>query len=435
MLPSFFNYTITLSFVTIDDAPFNKEIRNYVWTYGVNQVTVPLSITFRLPKDYTPLQYANGSSKTADNQYTIFNWNFAQGDNISCFVVFMPFSIEPTVRSMAVTFEPQTNSPSSASIQIFSMTYDLVGTVMIWNVSLVMPINIPFPDNVSGTEVQSVYDGQGKCEFHTETLNPETSAVLGKYNVKDNMVTLYPRNTYSGSTQKFDVTITLFVPNNSSDESLKPYIPFWQPYTGYSGIAFNFRDSPTLHLNLTDYFNVTFVFPAGTGDFSSPNGERLVIGTIDGQQAVFYNYNSPITLPRTQWVVLFDTLSLKDFYIFAWINNLFLGIAVAILGVAIKRKKFQNEIVLPESFLVGVLLFLLFAAISANTGEFFYLPWFPMFITFSWILECSLSGVVLLLLWLFFRKRRAARKLRNQPEFEITVPMKMLNQKGTSNPD
>jgi hypothetical protein len=433
-VPAFFNYTITLYFKTIGDATFRSEIGNFAWTYGTKQVSVPLSITFRLPKDYTPFQYANGSSKTADNQYTIFNWNFAQGDNISCFVVFLPFSIEPTVRSMGITVEVLSNSANSGLKETFNMTYDLVGTIMIWNVSLIMPIYIQFPNNMNGTQVESVLDGQGQCQPRTEPIDPNSINPLGKYFVDDQnkLVTIYPRNSYQDITQKFDVQITFIVPNNSSNNAIDPHIPFYEPYKGSASLVFYWGNSSSLHLNMTGSFQVTFIFPLGVDSFSSLDREQLVLGeTEDHRATVTLNYNSPINMPKNQWVILFDTTSLKNFYLFAWINNLLLSIAVTILVVAIKRTKFQSEIALPESLSVGVLLFLLFASVSANTGGFFYLPWFPIFIVFSWVLEVSLSVVVLLLLWQFYKKRR---RITKKPEdliaFKITVPIKMFNHKG-----
>ena len=300
-IPPFFEYRITLHFKTIDDAKFFDEINNFAMAYTETQtgVPVPMRVTFRIPKDYSVFQQTEASTNSVDNQYKSFTWNF-EGKDVHCQVVFMPFSFEPNVRSIAVTVEALTISPNSGLRETFSMTYDLIGTVIIWNFSLVMPIYVPFPSNMSGTEVESVFDGQGECALHTEPINPDTSNPLGKFFV-DNMnklVIVYPRNSYQDATQKFDVQVTFIVPNNSSDNSIDYDIPFWEPQKGFMGLFFDFQNSPLLHLNMTGNLRVTFVFPSGVDSFSSSDGESFVEGEEGGKPTVTFLYNSPIVLPK-----------------------------------------------------------------------------------------------------------------------------------------
>lgn len=432
---AFSNYKISLYFQTIGDVSFDNSVNGYGYYVGVPHSILPVTVDIRLPQSYTLIKHSVGSTVISEQQFTELQWTSTEGEPLDCLVYFMPFSIEPTVRSMGITVEVLSNSANSELKETFNMTYDLIGTVMIWNVSLVMPIYISFPTNMNGTQVESVFDGQGQCELRTEPIDPKTIDPLGKHFVDNpnRIVTIYPRNSYQDITQKFDVQIAFTVPNNPSNESIDPHIPFYEPYKGHTSLVFYWGNSSSLHLNMTGNFQVRFIFPRGVDSFLSSEGEQFRLGeTEDSRATVTFNYNSPIDMPKNQWVILFDTISLRNFYLFAWINNLFLVIAVIFFAVAVKRMKFQSELALPESVLVGLLLSSLFVSVSANTREFFYLPWFPIFIVFSWVLEVSLSVIVIFLLWQFYRKRRIIEKPKGLTEFKISVPIKMFNRNSAN---
>jgi len=419
-IPAFFEYRITLHFKTLDDVKFGEEISNYAMAYTENQIPVPMTVTFRLPKDYSIFQHTEGANETIDGTYKIFVWKFDQGENVQCVAIFMPFSIAPTVRSMGITIDMETNSPNVGLIETFDMTYDLTGIVMIWNVSLIMPITIPFPANSSNTVVESVSDGQGPCEYHTQPINQTEGSPLGKYFIDyaNNVVCVYPRHSYQDSIEKFDVQATFLVPNNSSDENGKPNVQFWQPYRGAASLFFNFSDLPFLHLNMTGTFRVTFLFPSEDEPISSLDGESFVLTSTDNKPTVTFNYNSPISLPKTQWVVFFDNIPLRTFFMNEWLNNVLLFFPVALLAYAVKIRKFESKIAVKEGILEIISLGSLFALVIENIREFLLLNSYPLFIVASLVIEVLLSATMLFLVWKFYKKRKLTQ---NIVDYHITV--------------
>ena len=401
-VPSSFEYRITLHFKTTDDVRFDDKVNNFVMAYVQNQIPVPMTITFRLPNDYSVFQQAEGASKSTGGQYNLFKWDFDQGENVQCYAVFLPFSIQPTVRSMGITIEALTSSVNSGLRETFSLTYDLIGTVMIWNVTLVMPINIPFPTNINGTWVESVIDGKGACELRTEPINQKTGDPLGKFFVDNTnkLVTVYPRNSYQDVTQKFDLEITFVVPNDPSDNNISVDIPFWEPYKGFTGLVFNFYDSPLLHLNMTGTFRVTFVFPSGVDSFSSPDGESFVEGEEGGKPTVTYLYNSPINLPKKQWVVLYDTISRRNFLTNQEINILLLIVALGSIVIVTKTLKTKTK-----KALVGLLLTLApLTLVIENFREFVVLGWFNFFVIVCTVIEVLFSIGVIAFIIRFYKE-------------------------------
>jgi len=414
-IPSFFEYRITLHFKTIDDVKFLDEINNFVMSYTETQTgsPVPMIVTFRLPKDYSVFQQTQGANKTIDNQYNSFTWQFAQGRNVQCSAVFMPYSIQPTVRSMAFIIEALTPSAKSMLRETFSMTYDLIGTVMIWNISLLMPISVGFPNNMSGTEVESVFDGQGICELRTLPIDIESDNPLGKYFVDNNnkLVKIYPRNTYQDETQKFDVKITFIVPDNPSSDPDDPNIPFWQPYRGFIKFTFNPNNSSILSLNITGNFKVTFVFPPEQDPVSSIDEEPIALGkSEDGRTTAIFNYNSPINLPKESWGVIFDNISQRDFYNYQLANILVLIISIVVVTIAFllvsKTVLFQTNIGVFEGVFELISLSAILGSVVMNFKDFIVLGWFDLWIVTCVIIQFLCSAILIILMLCFYRKRK-----------------------------
>jgi len=397
-VPAFFNYTITLSFKTIDDAQFRNEIGNFVWSYGANQVSVPLSITFRLPKDYTPLQYADGSSKTIDNHYTIFNWNFAQGDNISCFVVFMPFSIEPTIRSMKLTVNiPSYWPPSSSMKQTFEMTFDLPSVVMIWNLSLNIELPMAFPEtNFSSIQVESVFDGQGQCEpLTTRPISSTQNSQTGHFFVDyiKGIVFVYPRPSYQDKFEQFYVKVTFTAPSNYTPDESDPKIPFWQPYRGFVRQVFNYTlpTQPPLkwHLNLTDSFEVEVILPPGTESAISEGSQPILGRTEDNRQTATFVYNSPITIPDHEWTVEFDNIMLRNFSVQQLITLFLFALPFVFLVIVNKFSKPKSKLAFLEAFPVAFLAY----RVVEDMSQYLTLPKLGGFFLLCAILELILVAI------------------------------------------
>jgi hypothetical protein len=424
-IPSFFEYRITLHFRTIDDVEFLDEISNFVMSYTETQTgsPVPMIVTFRLPRDYSVFQQTEGANITIDNQYNSFTWQFTQGRDVQCFAVFMPYSIKPTVRSMAFTIEALTPSARSMLRETFSMTYDLIGTVMIWNISLVMPISVGFPNNMSGTEVESVSDGQGVCELRTLPIDVESGDPLGKYFVDNSnkVVKIYPRNTYQDETQKFDVKITFIVPNNSSSDPDDPNIPFWQPYRGFTKFTPNFdpNNSSILLLNITGNFKVTFVFPPEQEPISSIDEETFALGkSEDGRTTAVFNYNSPINLPQESWGVIFDNISQRDFHNYQSANILVLIIGIVVVSVALllvsKTALFQTNIGVFEAVFELISLSAILGSVVVNFKDFIVLGWFDLWIVTCVIMQFLFSAILIILMLYFYRKRKTIERINPQ---------------------
>jgi hypothetical protein len=409
---AFSNYKMSLYFQTIGDVSFDNSVNGYGYYVGVPHNILPVTVDVRLPKNYTLIKYSVGSTVISEQQFTELQWTSTEGEPLDCLVYFMPFTIEPTVRSMGITIDVLSNSVNSGLNETFTMTYDLIGTVMIWNVSLVMPINIPFPSNESGTQVGSVFDGQGQCELRTTPIDPELINPLGKYFVdnKNKWVTIYPRSSYQDVTQKFDIQITFTVPNNSSDNTVHPDIPFYEPYKGFTSLVFNFQNSPMLHLNMTGNFKITFIFPQDVDSFSSLDGEPFVETEQGDKPTVTFNYNSPINLPKEQWVILFDNTLQRSFFIFQWYNISLLVVAVFVLGIVKRFYRFKSKMKTAEAIFEIIPIAALLTAVGENGREFIVLGWFDWFVITGLIIEILLSIVAAFFMVQIYKKRASIKE-------------------------
>lgn len=110
-----------------------------------------------------------------------------------------------------------------------------------------------------------------------------------------------------------------------------------------------------------------------------------------GKPTVTYNYNSPINLPKEQWVVLFDNISRRDFLTNQEANILLLIVALVSIVIITKILKTKTK-----KALVGLLLTLAPVTwVIENFKEFVVLGWFSFFVVICIVIEILLSiGVI-----------------------------------------
>lgn len=413
-LQASFEYKLTISLENIGDVEFDASYRNYGHYIGVpDTILAEGTVDIRIPKEYSINQYSTGCDIFSEEQHTVLRWTKNRHESLDCLVYFMPFKIEPVVRDIEFTIEALTHSPNSRLRHTFSMTYDLTGTVMIWNVSLVMAIPVSFPNNVSGVEVESVYDGQGSCQERTQPINTENDNPLGKYYVdnKNKIVNIFPRNTYQDETQKFDVTVVFSVPNNSSLESIDHDIPFWQPYKGYVFLDLSSKDFFILPLNITGNFKVTFIFPPEEDPKLSINEEVISFGLSEnGRKTAIFTYSAPLDIPEERFGVIFDNISQRDFYnsqvASVYVLLVSLGAVSVLLILVMKKDWFKKRSGYVKRGLelltsAGVLGFAML-----NFKEFIFFGWFDVWVSICVTIQFSLSIIITILMVVYYKETK-----------------------------
>jgi hypothetical protein len=424
VVQAFFNYKITLYLETIGDVGFDSSMESYGYYVGLINPSLPTTVVVRLPESYSVIQYSVGCTTATEQGYMLLQWTSTEGESLDCLVRFMPFSIEPTIRSLKLTMDCPSYWPPSSSMKLtFEETFDLPSVVMIWNLSLIIELPVSFPSriNASSIQVESVFDGQGQCERLTSRpVSATQNSQIGHFFVdyKDSVVLVYPRPSYQDRFEQFDVKVTFTVPNNSPSNDYDPKIPFWQPYRNRMVQAFNLTvqtDSPIKwHLNLTDSFQVEFILPSGTEPFSVGGDQPAFGSTEDNRRTATFVYNSPTSLPANKWIVMFDIISFKDFFTYLVINIVGLSVAVVVLAIVTKIYKFKTKM----AWLETVPIFALLSSTGENVREFFVLEWSDWFVETCIVIELLLSLVMIVFVKNLYQKRKPNK---------FTVPVNRKN--------
>ena len=391
-IPSNFTYKLTLHFRNADAAQFLTDMSSFELGYSANaDALFSTTVILRAPKEYTIVPLVAGAVKTSDNNYQAYIWNYGKGEAVTACISFLPFPTLRTVRTMSVTMEQLTKDPNSGLREVLAMTFDSKSNVSIWHVSLIMPLVISFPNSDKNAQVESVSDGQGECERHTEPLDSTINS-LGKYYVDNQkqQVIIYPRSSYTDEVQKFDVTIN-FLFYNARGEASSPNIPFYEPYKTYSVLSFNFNNLPTLNLDLTGSFTVKLIFPQGYDSFSNADNERFKVISEDGHPAIIFNYNSPTNLPKTEWITLYDDTAFRDYFV-QQVANISL-LVIALVGIVLVMLLYKKKT--KKAWMALVLTLAPVLWMGANLRDFIVLPYHSYPIVIACIgIEVSLSFII-----------------------------------------
>lgn len=415
LIPANFEYKLTLKFSSVGDCYFLKELGAFGFGYGANQTgrNIPINVTFKIPNGYQVILASDNAEKSNDGSFESYNWQ-TQSETFYFCLTFLPFSTVATVRSLEVRVEALTSSPTNGGLkETLKMTYDAVGTVLIWNYSLRIPVNIPFPSSMSGCEVLSVFDGQGKCQPRTEPIDVEKIDPSGKYYVDTlrHVVTIYPRDTYQDTTQRFDLEITFKSPNDPSvgylENSALSLLDTLNPYKGVMSLKFDFFNTTYLQLGLTGNLKVEFVLPQGMDSPSSADNDSFIQSMEDNNLVITFNYDSPICLPKQEWTIFFEKTELRNYFMNQCFNIFLLLLAAAIITIVMKFVKFQKKIEAIEGFVESVLLVALFGSVGNSIYSFISLSSYRLLIWVCFVLEIAFSLIVIILIWKFYTQRKA----------------------------
>lgn len=413
LIPSPCEYEITLHFRSIDESRFHQEIGQFAWLYKGSQTALPLSIEYRLPKDYTILQCSANVVEIEKDNFTILHWNLAQFDDVNVYALFMPFDARITINSIKVLVEPSSLKPNGEIQVTFQESLGITGVAIIWNVTttLEIPISFPIVDNHNLTSILVVNDGQGECKpLRERPLGVTDNSELGHYfaDFKNNVILIYPRPSYQGKFQEFDISVTFSIPNEPFGKEGNQRISFWEPYKGFMFTSLNYSVPKNWKLNLTDSFKIIFILPKNT-EFASSDGEPYKLGNLNDRDTVEFNYNSPISLPKDNWIVLFDNISSRQFYFYQVYTNMLLLGSVIVILLILKSNKFAKkmsttiiiELLAPTTILIGLVI--------KNIGEFLISGYSNWFVGILLVIEVLLCVMFVRYMVIFYKKQKTYR--------------------------
>ncbi|MCW4015378.1 MAG: hypothetical protein NWF06_03330 [Candidatus Bathyarchaeota archaeon] len=391
-----FEYRVTLHFVVVG-AEFDNEINHFVWHYNLNTLSNPMSVTFKLPKAYEFFEWLNGTVNDSDNRQTTFHWNFTEGEPVNCLVIFVPFSLDRTITSIEITADIPIYSDDTSLEETIKLIYNLPVEIMIWNVTINIPVKISFPLYSTPVKVKSVFDGEGECEEIEGKLSEYTlmdNEFLGQYYEDDvnRCVWVFPRQSHQNELAKLEVEVTFIVPNIAvkGEYEIEP----WEPYRGYTGLLFNFSEIDFWKIDLTGNFEVKFILPPDVEIITSNPNENIIRDAEENRKTLSFVYNSPTKIPEHEWLIVFDNLPLRTFTTNQIINIIVLSVyAVFLFGI----NKFFN-INLTVAIVEILPVTALTIRIVDDLNKFFNLSHHNLFFSICMVLEVALLLLIIFLL-------------------------------------
>lgn len=364
-------YILTLNYTTKNAVFFDNSSSAFQWGLTITNGEYPMSVHLNLPQDFSSIKTTLGANETSEGLYKEITWNVQPHEKIDCRAQFLPFTIQPTVTSIRLTSQVMSNNNVNSAIRmIFNESYYIKGSFLIWNVSLNLPIKVPFPENSStDLSVQSVTDGVNNCKEQASPLSP------GKYLIdyQNNAVEVLPRDTYQNNvSERFDVQVVFMVHNLRNYNETSVNIPFYKPYESLVILAFNLSSWGIFIPNL-ELFQAKIILPSGVDHVSGQTGNPMQQGSVDTGYIVTYNYDnpSPSSIPSL-WTVTFEYPQLRVFF-YQQLDTIILFFALFLFSVGFywylkKRKiKIVGKTVLSLFVSEGFTLYLIIRVIDSWT--------------------------------------------------------------------
>ena len=181
-LPPNFEYNIWISVITTEGLSLDTEQGSFVFHAQFN-IPTDMTLIIELPSDFSILQFNPDCIISQNENLILFNWKLDKGQIFDSIIRFIPFSNEPTLRSLSWTFEMPDTLPIT---NFFYVTVNEVVSTKAkfdsWEISPVFAIPITFPIDTPNAKINEVYDGQGICRESHVPNNEITKDSLGFYN-------------------------------------------------------------------------------------------------------------------------------------------------------------------------------------------------------------------------------------------------------------
>ena len=222
---------------------------------------------------------------------------------------------------------------------------------------------------------------------------------------------LYPRPTEDHGICQYTVeSIVTLAPQTYSN------ISFWSPYQGSLTLGHSYRysndtsiDGNVINLDLTGNVVAKFIFPSGVTPVMYDRGNST-IGEEDGKGTLTYVYNSPLSMPTTQWRAFFDFNQYKIFF-----NNQIFNITLlmgVVLFIILAMKKYFNT---TKKWIGGAVPSVVSIGWIINN----YHDWYslgrlkPSIILLMTIEGCLCVAIALLLVWCFRDIKNNSKDITN----------------------
>jgi len=331
ILPPHFEYSISLSFFTDYGVFFDAERMEYVYPFDMNNVN-PTTVSLRFPKNYTILQYSPEGQLNQENNFIAVTW--LENTEFNVFTRFLPFSLHGSMTSFKATIDFSTVFPTKGQVKgTIEKTLLIPIRLDIWKINPGLIVNMPFPEYAQNIVVENVWDAIGNCNEIFQPIKNLNINSSGQYFVdfSNRTVVVYPRYSYGDEFYQYHVSVTFVTPSE--------YAPYkWEtakqkdfPYQYESSFEItDIGESENWKQDLTGNLEITFILPKGTNPLKSESGNPE-IGIENDRPTATFTYNSPKTISPSRWHVIYDVISVRNYFWLAVFSIVFSILTIILL--------------------------------------------------------------------------------------------------------
>jgi hypothetical protein len=330
VIPSHFEYKISISFFTTYGVFFDTENLVYIYHFGAKWMN-PIDLSIKFPKSYSLLQFTSGGKIEENEQYLSVNWEDSTEFNIA--ISFLPFSLNGIINSFKATVDLATVFPAKGQVcGTIEETILIPIKLDIWKITPALAIHIAFPGYSRNIIVKKVWDGTGECTELLQPVQNPDAVSYGHYFVdfEQRMVVVYPHYSYGGEFYQFEVGVTFVTPHDYEPfkmEAARQKLPF--QYESYF-IIDEIQQYDNWKLNVTGNLEVKFILPKDASPIPQESGNPI-IGEVDGRPTATFVYNSPKTLFPSSWHIIYDIVTMRNCFWLSIISLILTIIMICIL--------------------------------------------------------------------------------------------------------